>query len=186
VGLGGGGGIISSLIAVAKGPAQQHAHQRTLAVKHLCFLYDLKLSQRLCIIKSSQGTSVLKYPEDEDRDGPRNVGFFAIQPFDAAGRPKRFYYTCVSSTLRSVSPLNTVRLWMFPVAHTSCVPKCYQSVYCCLIRHFLVRIRTTKCFTNSSKPIRCELKFENGHMFCSWTHHVHSCITCAQLVSAAA
>jgi hypothetical protein len=23
-------------------------------------------------------TSVLQYPEDEDRDGPRNVGFFAI------------------------------------------------------------------------------------------------------------
>jgi hypothetical protein len=34
---------------------------------------------------------VLNYPEDEDRDGPRNVGFFAIQPFDAAGTPRRFY-----------------------------------------------------------------------------------------------
>jgi hypothetical protein len=39
----------------------------------------------------------------------------------------------------------------------SCVPKfCYQLVYCCLIRHFLFRIRITKCFTNSSKRFRCE------------------------------
>jgi hypothetical protein len=34
----------------------------------------------------------LQYPEDEDRDGPRNVGFFAIQPLDVAGSPRRFYY----------------------------------------------------------------------------------------------
>jgi hypothetical protein len=33
----------------------------------------------------------LQYPEDEDGDGPRNVGYFAIQPFDAAGSPRRFY-----------------------------------------------------------------------------------------------
>jgi hypothetical protein len=31
--------------------------------------------------------------EEEDGDGPRNVGFFAIQPRDAAGSPRRFYYT---------------------------------------------------------------------------------------------
>jgi hypothetical protein len=30
----------------------------------------------------------LKFPEDKDRDGPRNVGFFAIQPFDTAGSPR--------------------------------------------------------------------------------------------------
>jgi hypothetical protein len=35
----------------------------------------------------------LKHPEDEDGDGPRNVGFFAIQPFDAVGSLRRFYYT---------------------------------------------------------------------------------------------
>jgi hypothetical protein len=34
----------------------------------------------------------LQYLEDEDGDGPQNVGFFAIQPFDAAGSPRRFYY----------------------------------------------------------------------------------------------
>jgi hypothetical protein len=31
------------------------------------------------------------YPEDEG--GPQNVGFFAIQPFDAASSLRRFYYT---------------------------------------------------------------------------------------------
>jgi hypothetical protein len=36
--------------------------------------------------------------------------------------------------------------------NNSCAPKfCYQSVYFCLIRYFLVRIRIVKCFTNSSK-----------------------------------
>jgi hypothetical protein len=35
----------------------------------------------------------LQYPEYEDGDGPRNVGFFAIQPIDAAGSPRIFYYT---------------------------------------------------------------------------------------------
>jgi hypothetical protein len=55
------------------------------------------------------------------------------------------------------------------VTNTSCVPKCcYQSVYCCLIRYFLVRIRIAKCFTNSSKRIRCEVMFENEHTFGSW------------------
>jgi hypothetical protein len=34
-----------------------------------------------------------KYPEDEDGDGPRNVVFFAIQPLDAAGSPRKFYYS---------------------------------------------------------------------------------------------
>jgi hypothetical protein len=52
--------------------------------------------------------------------------------------------------------------------NTSCVPKFrYQSVYCCLIRYFLVRIRNAKCFTNISKQFRCEVMFENEHTFCS-------------------
>jgi hypothetical protein len=46
----------------------------------------------------SRTISVLKYPEDEDRDGPRNVGFFAIQPCDTAGNPSRFYYTWYAYT----------------------------------------------------------------------------------------
>jgi hypothetical protein len=44
-------------------------------------------------ISEGPSTEVLKYPEDEDGDGPRNVGFFAIQPIDADGSPRRFYYT---------------------------------------------------------------------------------------------
>jgi hypothetical protein len=56
---------------------------------------------------------------------------------------------------------------MFPVANSFCVPKCcYQSVYCCLIRYFLIRIRIAKCFTNSSKRFQCEVMFENEHTFC--------------------
>jgi hypothetical protein len=39
--------------------------------------------------------SRLQYPEDEDRDGPRSVGFFAIQPFGAAGSPIRFLISVV-------------------------------------------------------------------------------------------
>jgi hypothetical protein len=38
------------------------------------------------------GIQPLQYPEDEDGDGPRNVGFFAIQPFDTAGSLRRFFY----------------------------------------------------------------------------------------------
>jgi hypothetical protein len=34
-----------------------------------------------------------KYLEDKGGDGPRNVVFFAIQPLDAAGSPRKFYYT---------------------------------------------------------------------------------------------
>jgi hypothetical protein len=34
----------------------------------------------------------LQYPEDKDGDGPQNVGFFAIQPLDVVGSPRRFYY----------------------------------------------------------------------------------------------
>jgi hypothetical protein len=33
----------------------------------------------------------LPCPEDEDGHGPRNVGFFAIQPLDTAGIPRTFF-----------------------------------------------------------------------------------------------
>jgi hypothetical protein len=65
---------------------------------------------------------------------------------------------------------------MFLVANTSRAPKFYyQPVYCCLIRHFLARIRIAKCFTKSSRRFRCEVMFENEHTFCSWIHHVRTC-----------
>jgi hypothetical protein len=33
-------------------------------------------------------------PEDEDGDGPRNVGLFMFKPLDAADSPRRFYNRC--------------------------------------------------------------------------------------------
>jgi hypothetical protein len=90
--------------------------------------------------------------------------------------------SCLNQQSLSFSPKRH-----FPVATTSCVPKFYyQSVYCCLIRYFLVRIRTAKCFTNSSSRFRCEVTFENEHTFCSWIHHIRTCIAFAQLAWAAA
>jgi hypothetical protein len=71
--------------------------------------------------------------------------------------------------------------------NTSCAPKfCYQSLYCCLTRYFLVRIRIVKWFTNSSKRLRCEVTFENERTLCSWIHHVRTCTSFAQLAWAAA
>jgi hypothetical protein len=51
-----------------------------------------------------------------------------------------------------------------------------RRVYCCLIRHLLVRIRIAKCFTNSCKWFRWEVMFENEHTFCLWIRFspVHS------------
>jgi hypothetical protein len=55
------------------------------------------------IVSRKISVLVLGYPEDEDRDGPRNVPededtdgtqnyiFFTILPFDAAGSPRIFY-----------------------------------------------------------------------------------------------
>jgi hypothetical protein len=66
-------------------------------------VYDLELSRRLCIIKSSRAISRVKWfkheetnvsrsnPEDEDGDGPRNVGLLMCKPLDAAESPRRFY-----------------------------------------------------------------------------------------------
>jgi hypothetical protein len=50
--------------------------------------YDLVLSQQLSIIKFSD-----QHPEDEDRDGLQNVGFFTIQPLDLADSPRELYYS---------------------------------------------------------------------------------------------
>jgi hypothetical protein len=122
-------------IAVAKGHAQQRAHQRTLALKQLF----------------SQCGPSLHHVKAERLTGQH----------------------CPTPD-------------MFPVVNTSCVPKfCYQSVHCCLIRYFLVRIRTAKCFTNNSKRFRCEVMFENEHTFCSWIHHVRTRTAFAKVWAAA-
>jgi hypothetical protein len=41
---------------------------------------------------------------------------------------------------------------------------CYQSVYC-LIQHFLDRMQTAKCSTNSNKRYRCEVMCSRLHKF---------------------
>jgi len=33
------------------------------------------------------------HPEDEDRDGPRNVGFLTAQPLDPADSPRKLRHT---------------------------------------------------------------------------------------------
>jgi hypothetical protein len=43
-----------------------------------------------------------------------------------------------------------------PSYRKHCVPKCYQSVYCCLIGYFLIEMRIAKCFTNINKRFRCK------------------------------
>jgi hypothetical protein len=50
--------------------------------------------------------------------------------------------------------------------NTTCVSKyCYQSVYCCLIQYFLVRISIAKCNTNRSQRKNCKVFFENKLTF---------------------
>jgi len=41
--------------------------------------------------KPTKGTS-LDYPEDEDRDGLRNVGFLTAQPFEPADSPRELHH----------------------------------------------------------------------------------------------
>jgi hypothetical protein len=68
----------------------------------------------------------------------------------------RTYRTALQQMLKMSTTFLKTRI------HPKC---CYQSVYCCLIRYFLVRIRIAKCFTNSSKRFRYEVMFENEHTF---------------------
>jgi hypothetical protein len=65
-------------------------------------------------------------------------------------------------------------------------PQRYQSVYYCVTRYFLVRIRTDKCFATSSRLLRCEVVFQNKHTVCSWIHYVCICTAFAQMAWAAA
>jgi hypothetical protein len=61
---------------------------------------------------------------------------------------------------------------------TSCHPTfCYLSVYCCLIRYFIVAILIDKCFTKNSRIFCYEVLFKNEHTSCSWIHHVCACTT---------
>jgi hypothetical protein len=51
------------------------------------------LSNKISGYQPRQVVEWRKSQRFEDGDGPRNVGFSAIQPLDAAGSPRRFYYT---------------------------------------------------------------------------------------------
>jgi hypothetical protein len=69
----------------------------------------------------------------------------------------------------------------FSKTNTSCVPKFYQTVYCCLMRYFLYRVHTAECLMNGRKGFRCVVMFQNGHIFSSWIHYARllygSCAT---------
>jgi hypothetical protein len=89
-----------------------------------------------------------------------NIEFLQKYPVVAANALLEIGTAVISAVLSLDEHLSQI--------NTSCVPKCcYQSMYCCLIRYFLVRIRIAKCFTNSSKLFQCEVLFENEHTFCS-------------------
>jgi hypothetical protein len=57
--------------------------------KVMCLTYDEVLSG----YQPGQMVLVRKYPEDEDRDGLRNVGLLTAQPFDPADSPRELYHT---------------------------------------------------------------------------------------------
>lgn len=66
------------------------------------------------------------------------------------------------------------------------VAYCYQSVYCCLIGHLLVKVSIAKCFTYSSKRFHCKVMAENEHTFFSLIHCVRKCTVFTQMARAAA
>jgi hypothetical protein len=52
----------------------------------------MKFSRAISRVKGLSGEKTkLSYPEDEDRDGLRNVGIFTAQPFDPADSPREHH-----------------------------------------------------------------------------------------------
>jgi hypothetical protein len=62
-----------------------------------------------------------QYPEDEDRDGLRNVGFFTAQPFDPAHSPRELHHS--SAILYHTVTINEVQdyLQRCKIARTACI-----------------------------------------------------------------
>jgi hypothetical protein len=60
-------------------------------------MYDLELSRRQCIIKSSRATSRVKWLKYENTDVSRAITALVLRvlksTLDATGSPGRFYYT---------------------------------------------------------------------------------------------
>jgi hypothetical protein len=74
----------------------------------------------------SKTISVLVYPEDKDRDGLRNVGFFTAQPFDPADNLRKFHH--IHFTSLHVSAENTTtKIQKAPLAHILTRAKYSQS-----------------------------------------------------------
>jgi hypothetical protein len=57
----------------------------------------MKFSRAIRRVKWLNGEKTMwisyQHPEDEDRDGLRNVGFFTVQPLDLADRPRELHFT---------------------------------------------------------------------------------------------
>ena len=49
-----------------------------------------------------------QFPDDEDRNGPQNVGLLAIQPSDVAASPRIFYWMFVLITVDGRITLNYI------------------------------------------------------------------------------
>jgi hypothetical protein len=77
--------------------------------------------------------------------------------------------------LQSMHCLIRPQFQLFCRSMRICPVSCYQSLCCCITRHFLARIRTAKFFTKSSQQFLFDLVFENKKTFCSWTNHVRTC-----------
>jgi hypothetical protein len=113
-------------------------------------IFILRLYERLDV--SSYGCSIQnptlitthepRHSRNDETNG--NIEFLQPYPVVAADALLEIGTAVISAGLSLDEHLSQT--------NTSYVPKfCYQSVYCCLIRYFLVRIRIAKCFTNSSK-----------------------------------
>jgi hypothetical protein len=95
-------------------------------VKHLYSVYDLKLSRRQCVIKSSRATSRVKWLKYENTDVSRSISVLVLRvlkkPVDAAGSPRRFYYKLYSASN------NNMNTWLtFMVYQTD--PKIQRCCY---------------------------------------------------------
>jgi hypothetical protein len=154
-----------------------------------CFL-GVRHAYDIVSIGDNNITSQTHRPDDGGSKDLWNIGkllpdYTALQPwrqpssgfFFSSYMLRRTYRTALQQTPKMSTTFSKTSI------HPKC---CYKSVYCCLIRYFLVRIRIVKCFTNSSKRFRCEVTFENEHSFCSWIHHVRTCTAFVPLAWAAA
>jgi hypothetical protein len=95
-------------------------------------------------------------------------------------KTNRFEVLFIRKNLTALHQMSTT----FSLRYTCCVPTfCYRSVYCCLIRYVLVRIRIAKCFTISRKWFPREVMFGNKHILLMNTRCLHLRSSCASGLS---